>query len=658
MARAFVVDANFFISVSRTREEGAVEELINWSREAAASLDTTTRVIDEIRTVPNYGTKERVAELVQRHFKVHAVAVEKIVALQRHIGAAAAPQDTDLSLMALSAELAAAGFETTLVTDDFKIMKTAPRVPQRFEVVSPSVFLLRVSEESAGSRRARFKALHRKVRRFEIEYMLARKDIYDAQPKLEWLIDSMIGTLAGGERAPAPGAAAPSSPLPAAAAAADAEDDLTALDRYLKGERVRPSKMKAFEALVPYTTTLPDLDHVRKEVAKQNAAGEPRRALETLDRRLNSMKTELQVGFASIPPREAELLYRAFSPRMAQLQYLAAMVHLSLGEMEMAEARLNDTAVLGLFAENGGVALEANYLLALVYLYQLRHEEASGQFALVDLLAQRLRRDDARTRALVGKALSEYLRGEPQEASATMVDVYHQVEGDPRQGARILEDFGDHLVNFSLPQVAVDFFEEALECAVEADDGEAVDRLVAKAKRTHFATGRSLGEVADKLEQFVDRAHEFKSEEAKARFQAEWDNLRQVVETMKGPLPYVAKDWTPGTQLPHELREEMEVSSVVQQRRPDGTFDTVALAYAPSLGKIAVFLPQSMAEQDVSRAQLRLVETGEFKVLPAPKEFQELHEARALVGGRGAADIAIDRAGATPTFFGKGPPVE
>jgi hypothetical protein len=367
------------------------------------------------------------------------------------------------------------------------------------------------------------------------------------------------------------------------------------------------------------------------------------------------MKTELQVGFASIPPRDAELLYRAFSPRLAQLQYLAAMVHLSLGEMEMAEARLNDTAVLGLFAENGGVALEANYLLALVYLYQLRHEEAAGQFALVDLLAQRLRREDARTRALVGKALSEYLRGESQEAAATMVDVYHQIGNDPGQGARILEDFGDHLVNFALPQVAVDFFEEALECAVEADDADAVDRLVAKAKRTHFATGRSLGEVAQKLEAFVDRAHEFKSQEAKARFQAEWDNLRQVVETMKGPLPYVAKEWTPGSDLPHELREEMEVAAVVQQRKSDGTFDTVALAYAPSLGKIAVFLPAAMAEQDVSRAQLRLAEGGHFKVLPAPKEFQELHEARALVGGRQDSDIVIDRTGATPVFFAKAP---
>jgi tetratricopeptide (TPR) repeat protein len=656
MARSFVVDANFFISVSRTREEGAIEELINWSRDSGASLDTSTRVIDEIRTVPNYGTKSRMAELVQKHFKVHGVAVEKIVALQRHIGVSAAPQDTDLSLMALCAELTASGFQATLVTDDFKIMKTAPKVPQRFEVVSPSVFLLRVSEESTGHRRGQFKALHRKVRRFEIEYMLARKDIYDAQPKLDWLIDSMIGTLAAGER-PGEAGQAPASPLPAAPTA-DAEDDLTALDRYLKGERVRASKMKAFEALVPYTTTLPDLDHVRREVAKLNAGGQPRKALEALDRRLNSMKTELQVGFASIPARDAELLYRAFSPRLAQLQYLAAMVHLSLGEMEMAEARLNDTAVLGLFAENGGVALEANYLLALTYLYQLRHEEAAGQFALVDLLSQRLRREDARTRALVGKALSEYLRGEPQEAAATMVDVYHQIERDPGQGARILEDFGDHLVNFSLPQVAVDFYEEALECAVEADDPEGVDRLVAKAKRTHFATGRSLGEVADKLEQFVDRAHEFKSADAKARFQAEWDNLRQVVETMKGPLPYVARDWTPGTELPHELREEMEVSTVVQQRKADGSFDTVALAYAPSLGKIAVFLPPGMAEQDVSRAQIRLSEAGQFKVLPAPKEFQDLHEARALVGGKGDGDIVIDRAGSSVSFFGKGPSFE
>ncbi len=656
MARAFVIDANFFISVSRTREEGAIEDLINWSREARASLDTTTRVIDEIRTVPNYGSKARVAELVQKHFKVHAVTVEKIVALQRHIGVAAAPQDTDLSLMALCAELAAAGFGTTLVTDDFKIMRTAPKVPQQFEVVSPSVFLLAVSQESRGRRRGRFKSLHRKVRRFEIEYMLARKDIYDAQPKLDWLIDSMIGTLVQGERS-APTGTAPASPLPAAAAA-ETEDDLTALDRYLQGERVRPSKLKTFEALIPYTTTLPDIDNVRKEVVKRNAAGEPRRALETLDRRLNSMKTELQVGFASIPPRDAELLYRVFSPRLARLQYLAAMVHLSLGEMEPAEARLNDTAVLGLFADNGGVALEANYLLALVYLYQLRHEEAAGQFALVDLLSQRLRRDDARTRALVGRALSEYLRGEPQEAAATMVDVYHQIESDPTQGAKILEDFGDHLVNFSLPQVAVDFFEEALECAVEADDADAIDRLVSKAKRTHFATGRSLGEVAEKLGEFVDRAHDFKSEEARARFQAELDNLRQVVETMKGPLPYVAKDWTPGAELPHELREEMEVAAVVQQRKADGTFDTVALAYAPSLGKIAVFLPPAMAELDVSRAQLRLAESGQFKVLPAPKEFQELHEARALVGGRGDTDVVIDRVGQTPSFFGKGSAVD
>jgi tetratricopeptide (TPR) repeat protein len=608
------------------------------------------RVLDEIRTVPNYGTKATMVELVQRHFKVHNVALEKIIGLQRHIGQSQAPQETDLSLMTLCAELTAAGFAVTLVTDDFKMMKTAPKIPQKFEVISPSVFLLRVGEESQGGRRGRFKELHRKVRRFEIEYMLARRDIYDAQPKLDWLIDSMIGSLAQGERTGGP--VAPVAPQPAAAHEDD-EDDLTALDRYIKGERVRGSKMKAFELLVPYTTTLHDLDHVRKEVGDFAARGEHTKALESLDRRLNSMKTELQVGFASIPPRDAELLYRAFSRRLADLQYLAAMIHLSQGQMDQAERRLNDTAVLGLFAQNGGVALEANYLLSLIYLYQLRFEEAAGQFALVDLLSQRLRRDEARTRALVGKALSDFLRGESAEASAAMVDVYRQIEKDPAEGTRILEDFGDHLQNFSLPQIAVDFYEEAMECAADADDADALDRLVAKAKRAHFATGRSVGEVAKKLQELVDRAHEFKNEGAKMRYQAEKANLMQVLETMRGPLPYVAKDWTSGSDLPLELRDQMEVASVVQNRKHDGSFETVAIAYAPSLGKIAIFLPPGIAELDISRATLRLTEEGSFKVLPAPKEFAEIHEARAIIGSKDAHDIRVDRIAVMDSFSSK-----
>ena len=52
MARAFVIDSNFFISVSRTRAEGPIEELINWSRDSSATLHTSIRVLEEIRTVP------------------------------------------------------------------------------------------------------------------------------------------------------------------------------------------------------------------------------------------------------------------------------------------------------------------------------------------------------------------------------------------------------------------------------------------------------------------------------------------------------------------------------------------------------------------------------------------------------------------------------
>jgi len=650
--RAFVIDSNFFISVSRTRFEGALEDLINWSKESGAGLHTGVRVCEEIRTVPNYGTKATMVELVERHFKVHNVAAEKIIALQRLIGVSAAPQDTDLSLMALCAELTAQGNQTTLVTDDFKITKTAPKIPQHFEVISPSVFLLQVSNESEGNRRARMRDAHRKVRRFEIEYMLARRDIYDAQPKLDWLIDSMIGSLstAANQAVAPPPERAPVPQVPDSAPGEEL-DDVHALDRYLRGEKVRPSKLRAFEALLPYTTTLRDLDHVRREVGKLAAEGQAQKALEALDRRLNGMKTELQVGFASIPTKDADLLYRIFSPKLADLQYLAAMIHLSLGEMDQGEARLSDTAVLGLFAENGGVALESNYLLSLIYLYQLEYEAAAGQFALVDLLAQRLMRPDARTRALVGKALADFLRGEASEAAAAMVDVYHAIEEDPKAGVQVLEDFGDHLANFSLPQVAIDFYEEAMECAAEADDHDALERLVGKAKRSHFATGRSMGEVVSKIGELVNRAHDFKSETARARFEAEKANLMQMVETMQGPLPYTAKDWTPGADLPEELRETMEVASVVQNRRTDGAFETVAIAYAPSLGKIAVLMPEGLAGQDITRAVIRLNEAGLFKVLPAPKEFADVHEARAIVGGKGANDIKVDRVSGIPSFF-------
>jgi len=299
------------------------------------------------------------------------------------------------------------------------------------------------------------------------------------------------------------------------------------------------------------------------------------------------------------------------------------------------------------------VALEANYLLSLIYLYQLEYEQAAGQFALVDLLAQRLMRSDARTRALVGKALADFLRGEASEASAAMVDVYHAIESDPKTGVQVLEDFGDHLANFSLPQMAVDFYEEAMELAVEADDHEALDRLVQKAKRSHFATGRSVGEVASKIGELVGRAHDFKSDLTRQRFEAEKANMLQMVASMQGPLPYVTKDWVAGGDLPLELREVMEVSSIIQNRNADGAFETVAIAYAPSIGKIAVFLPAAFASQDISRAAIRLSEQGHFKVLPAPKELADVHEARAIVGSKGSHDITIDRISTMTSFFPK-----
>jgi len=79
----------------------------------------------------------------------------------------------------------------------------------------------------------------------------------------------------------------------------------------------------------------------------------------------------------------------------------------------------------------------------------------------------------------------------------------------------------------------------------------------------------------------------------------------------------------------------------------------VAIAYAPSLGKIAVFLPPALAERDISHASIHLNERGQFKVLPAPKEFVDVHEARALVGGKDTADIVVDRASAIPSFFAR-----
>jgi rRNA maturation endonuclease Nob1 len=432
MGSAWVVDSNCFIHLGQKGEDDVLADLT--SALGGGKMLITPGVEDEVATVRmrRMDGRPRLLDVFAPILKSVPVDEEDVRSLAAKIGERASPQDVDLSLMVLAHSLGEAGGSVLLVSDDFKMATTAETADLAFDSCPPSTFIERLVENGGDAARdARLRSLSRQVRASEMKYAISRREDYDVQRKLTWMVDSLLGA---------------SHDVGTPEEGPDEARKVADLTRTIRGYRVKPKRLEALGGLPDVCAPVQRLDaHLEGlRTASEDDIDASRAATRAL---LAEVMEAVGLALAPLEEGDVELVHRAMAGEHAEARsHLVRALHLAtlvddVGAERKAMRRLG---VLALHAGN----LDRAYDLCSTAAEQPAKEafDALPSLVLAGITARLLERQDEGERWInaAAKVLAE----------------------TPGKGAAALDRVGQSLLAVDRPDLAIELFDEAVECAL------------------------------------------------------------------------------------------------------------------------------------------------------------------------------------------------
>ena len=456
MGSVWVVDSNCFIHLGQKAEDGFVEDLQAVLR--GRQLLITPGVEQEVATVALRRCEGRPNLLKALDSMLHSVPVDEddVRSLAHRIGESAAPQDVDLSLMVLADGLGAESSDVVLVSDDFKMTTTADRTDLRFETCPPSTFLQRlVADAPDASRDARFRSLSRQVRAAEMKYAISRRSEYDVQRKLTWMVDSLLSSSHALDN--------------------DEEQDadrverrrIADLTRVIRGYKVKPKRLEALGELNEICAPVSKLDK-HLSTLRMEADERLHDAIEATSTLLTNVMEEVGMGLAPLGEEQAEIAHRAMAGSLLRTESALGLMARMAGDHQKARRHLARALHLATLVDDVGSECKAMRRLGML---ALQSEDYPRALDLFSTAANQPTMNDAdAVPSMVLAAIASSLTGDASAAETWVNSASSHLMADPSAGSTVLERVGKALLAIDRPELAIELFDESMECATIAGE--------------------------------------------------------------------------------------------------------------------------------------------------------------------------------------------
>ncbi|MDA8529949.1 hypothetical protein N9K54_01305 [Candidatus Poseidonia alphae] len=457
MGQAWVVDSNCFIHLGQKAKDKVVEDLkiaLN-----GAKLLITPGVRDEVATVSMRKIPGRPNLLVLFDTLLHSAPVdeEDVRKLAIKIGERAAPQDVDLSLMVLADQLGSDGAEVILVSDDFKMTTTAESAGLAFTTCPPSTFIERLIDGGIEEGRdERLRSLSRQVRASEMKYAISRRDQYDVQKKLTWMVDSLLAS--------------------AHAMADETESDEIEIDesrliadltRTIRGYSIKPKRLEALGDLPTICQPVQRLDEHLSSL-RTSVEDDIPTTLRATKALLTDVMEQVGLGLAPLDEAKAEIAHRAMAGSLLRTESALGVLEGMEGEMEQARSHLVRALHLATLVDDVGSERKAMRRLGVLALYEGNLQRS------FDLLAAATNQPTSNPvdtiPSLVLSAIVAMLLEQQAEAQNRVQQASALLSTSPVEGAASLDRLGSILLAIDRPELAVELFDEAMELALIGND--------------------------------------------------------------------------------------------------------------------------------------------------------------------------------------------
>ena len=597
----YVVDSNCFIHMGGM----ASTSILNDLESVLKTIHVTKGVHGEIRNVryQRWKQKPNLLNHIKPLLTTHEVSDDQIRGLGSKIGERASPQDVDLSLMVLAHDMQRDGHHVVLITDDFKMAKATEEHQLAAEVCPPSTFFERLSTKAKGKHASELRRLGRRIRAAEMQYAISRRNEYDVQAKITWMVDSLL-------------ASASTKPVKATAQSGGESkvNLLNELQRMLEGEDIKTSVRKKLTPLRASCETMMLLEeHVAQLKLKLSKESLDDIIIETQALIANCLENA-GIDLAPLNRELVDVAHRFHSRILVRAEMALAIMKRMKGDAVGSHLHLSTALFQATHVDEDLIEARILARLAVLALSTNKFEKAIRLSA--SSLGLGTLNPSMKLKQHIVQVMAQYMAGASQEEA--MNHAQSMVHADLAMASQALTELGESFLALNRPDFAIELFDEALECvSSEEKMSEELGELILLA---HRAIQDDDNEI-DGLRQVLDQIHQQTDAQEK---QVE-DVVEEVSKRQEDAIELVfSNDWQDANLVLNDERP-LYISSVVG----DASEEQLILAQHPSLGSVGIWLP---ARADAPKPGAKITLTnGRVKIAEPPSEVVESYAIRALI---------------------------
>ena len=598
---AYVVDSNCFIHMGGM----ATTTILNDLKSALKTMHVTKGVHGEIQNVryQRWKNKPNLLNHIKPLLTTHEISDDQIRGLGAKIGERASPQDVDLSLMVLAYDMQREGHHVVLVTDDFKMAKATEEHQLASEVCPPSTFFERLSTKAKGKHASELRRLGRRIRAAEMQYAISRRNEYDVQAKITWMVDSLLSSTPSKR---------PKSQVNDGRTSS--VDLLNELNRMIQGEDIKSSIRKKLAPLKASCQGMMELEHhvaqLKQKLSKESL---DEIIIETQALIANSLEN-VGIDLAPLDRELVDIAHRFHSRILVRAEMALAIMKRMKGDAVGSHLHLSTALFQATHVDDDIIEARILARLAVLALSTNKFEKANrlstSSLGLNTLsLPMKLKQH-------IVQAMAQYLAEIPSDGALKHAQT--MVHDDVAMAAQALTELGESFLALNRPDFAIELFDEALECvSVEQKISEELGELILLA---HRAMEESDIEI-EGLRQILDQIHQQTVEQEK---QVE-DVVEQISKRQQDSSELVvSNEWQDSSSILNDERP-LYISNVVGE----ASEEQLILAQHPSLGSVGIWLP---AKADAPQPGAKITLTnGRVKIAEPPKDVAESYSIRALI---------------------------
>lgn len=591
--------------------EGFLSDIKDILNKQSSGIYVTPGVHGEIKTVrfQRWKGSPNLLEKMTDILKTISVDEAEIRALASHIGEKASPQDVDLSLMILASKLSHEGNKVTLVSDDYKMTTTGEKANLNFETCPPSTFLQRLADFGSKNQRTRLRSLSRRVRAAEMRYAISRAGQYDIQAKLTWMVDSLLSTkVIVPEQEESTGEV-------------DEKKLISGLIRTTRSQPVKKSILNKLGNLPEICSVVSRIDEHLQTLSEEGKSDNISHSYESCVVVLSEVLESTGIGLSPLGEEMAEIAHRAMAGPLYRMESAMAMLAKLQGEFILSRLHLSRALAYATLIDDESAEMRAMHQLGLLALSAQNWERASSLFETADRQGQMV--GDNRIANLVLSGISRHLSGDIENAENLISNARDIITKDKNLASTVLYELGQSLQAIDRPGLALEIFDEAMECAIELNLNNELENIaeaiimanaaLSETEQTHFEGLRDLLDTLNTI-----------SEEKADEFESKIVDIEEKVEEISQPLKESWKEWQDSNNL---IPEGSELT--VLRVETDEENRTLIVTHHPEIGPVGIWLPDG----GVKAASGNLIGIGQtrIKVAPPTEELSKAHNVRAIL---------------------------